>query len=123
MRAKTRNVKIQFRITEDEYELLQKAASARGRSEGQTARYILLDGLAGIDEKQATLLYKLDNLFERMELLTDISSLGLAAGALPFPAKEEELGIEANRDALKKHLAASRKLGNSLVESIKKGKL
>jgi hypothetical protein len=123
MRAKTRNVKIQFRITEEEYELLQNRASILGRSEGQTARSILLGGLAGFDEKQATFLYKLDHLYETMELLIDISSLGAAAGALPFPAKEEELGIEVNREALKKHLVASRKVGKTLVESIKKGKL
>lgn len=123
MIAKTKNVKIQFRITEEEYELLQKRAGISGRSEGQIARAYLLSGLTGYDEKQSELLYKFHCLFERMELLTDISSLGLAAGALPFPAKEEELGIEANRAGLKQHFAASRKLGNSLLESIKKGKL
>lgn len=121
MKAKTKNKIIQFRVSEEEYELLQDEAEARGLSEGKTARIVLLDGLTGLDQKQEVLLHRLDHLYETMELLIDISSLGAAAGALPLDAEQHDVAVL--REKLKIHFQHSSDLGKNLVNMIKKGKL
>jgi hypothetical protein len=127
MNAEARNIKIQFRVGEYDHDLLSGEAKKRKLSLGQTARVMLHEALSGFDQKQEYLMRRIDllndKLDERFGLLIDISSLGAAAGALPFAAKEQELEVEANREAIKKHFAASRTLGKTLVESIKSGKL
>jgi len=118
---------IGFRISDFEYELLIDEAEKRKLSPGQSARVVLFESLSGYDEKQESLLRRIDHLeeqlSERLSLLVSLASLGAAAGALPFAANAKELEVEVNRETLKKHFATSRQLGNSLLESIKTGKL
>lgn len=121
MKAKTKNIIVQFRVTDEEYELLQNEAKARGFSEGKTARIMLLDALSGFDRKQEVFLHRLDHLYETMELLIDISSLGAAAGSLPLDAEQQDGA--ALREKLKIHFHHSSALGKNLVDLIKKGKL
>lgn len=121
MSTKLKKHLVAFRVSDEEYELLQNEARARGLSEGKTARIVLLDGLSGFDQKQEYFLRRLDRLDETLELLINISSLGAAAAALPFDAEQQDMAVL--RQKLKTHFQYSSDLGKNIVEMIKKGKL
>lgn len=120
MQAKTKNIVIHFRVT-DEDDLLSDEAKKRKLSMGQTARIVVLEALSGFDQKQEFFLRRLDCLDKSLELLLNVSSLGAAAGSLPLDAEKQDVGVL--REKLKIHFQHSSDLGKNLVDLIKKGKL
>lgn len=121
MSTKLKKHLVAFRVSDEEYELLQNEAKVRGLSEGKTARIVLLDGLSGFDQKQEYFLRRLDRPDETLELVINISSLGAAAAALPLDAEQQDMAVL--RQKLKIHFQHSSDLGKNIVEMIKKGKL
>ena len=120
MNKRTKSRQIFFRVSEEESELLNDAAKIRGLSEGQTARIVLLEALSGFDQKEEAFLRRLDKQDDLLELLVKISSLGAAAGALPFDA--DQRNAEELRKKLRSHITDASELGKNLVEMIRKGK-
>ena len=120
MGSSARKNHVTFRLNDNEFELLQDTAKKRKLSEGQVARIIILEALAGFDQKQEFFMIRLDRIEEILQLLIDISSLGAAAGALPLDADQHDKTIL--RDTLKKHFINSSNLGKNIVDMIKKGK-
>ncbi len=116
---------VSFRVSEEEYDLLSSEAEKRKLSNGQTARMMVLYAVSGFDQKQETIMRRLDYIDDKFkesfQLLLDISSLGAAAGALPLDAEQQD--VPALREKLKIHFQHSSDLGKSLVNMIKKGKL
>jgi hypothetical protein len=116
---------VSFKVSDEEYDLLSDEAKKRKLSVGQTARIVLLEALSGYDQKQEYLMRRLDllndKLDEKLGLLISISSLGAAAGALPFDADQRD--AEEVRKKLRSHITDASELGKNIVEMIKKGKL
>ena len=116
---------IAFRVSDMEYEKIAYEAQKRKLSEGQTARVVLFESLSGYDEKQESLLRRIDHfedkLDERLTLLINIASIGAAAGALPLDADSQDAGTL--RLILKQHFFNSSAVGKNLIRMIKEGKL
>ena len=116
-----KNLRINFRFSEYEHDLLFDEAKKRKLSMGQTARIVLLEALSGFDQKEEAFLRRLDKQDELLELLVRISSLGAAAGALPFDA--DQSNAEELRKKMRSHVTDASELGRNMVEMIRKGKL
>ena len=115
------SVKLVCRLDEEEWELLQKEAEIRKLSENKVARILLLNALAGFDEKQQTFMWRFDFVNDQLSQLTELVSLAVASGALPLDAdKHDQVEL---RNKLKMHFKTSQFLGKNILEMFKKGKL
>jgi hypothetical protein len=121
METDSRNIRIHFRISNEEHEILSAEARNRKLSLVQTARIVLFEVLSGFDHKQENFLRRLDKQDEFLGLLIELASLAAAAGALPWEAEQKEGAML--REKLKKHIDDSRNIGKNLVDAIKNGKL
>ena len=117
----TKNLRVHFRITDEEYELLSYEAKKRKLSMGQAARVVVLETLSGFDQKQESFLRRFDKQDELLELSINISSIGAAAAALLFDADNQD--VAERREKLRNHIKQSSELGKNIVEMIKRGKL
>jgi hypothetical protein len=104
MIAKNKSHHIAFRVADYEWELIQDEAKRRKLSEGQVARAVVLETLAGFDQKQESFLRRFDKQDELLELLINISSLGAGAAALPFDDNQD---VAELREMLKRHILVS----------------
>ena len=66
MESKVQKFNIQFRISEEDFNLLSDAAKLRSHSVAQTARIVMLEALSGFDQKHESLLSRIDHLDERI---------------------------------------------------------
>lgn len=119
MGLEAKNLRVHYRMTDDEYDLLAYEAAKRKLSNGQTARVVVLEALSGFDQKQESILRRFDMQNDLLELLIRITSLGAAAATLPF---DDQRSLAELKEKLKNHVHLSSEIGKQLVDQIKKGK-